>query len=190
MTKIETLELGFLGKTKKEMFYEGDYIVTLINDGDCGKVNYCSKQRKDSSSLNPVIDTKGYHHNSNWEFLASDTSNTKWRYATPEEIAEYERIGKPYDVTTLHKQPNFVVGKWYKYNNWYIKYSHTDIDNIFVSSEEISPSKVHEYCKSLFGECNSEKVELTDLSEIQQYLPEGHPDKIAFLKEQYENIQK
>jgi len=181
----------FLGKTKKEMFYEGDYIVTLINDGDCGKVNYCSKQREDSSSLKPVIDTKGYHHNSNWEFLASDTSNTKWRYATPEEIAEYERIGKPYDVTTLHKQPNFVVGKWYKFNwDWHSKTNGETIIKVKgVEKDRVTTEgRIYMYrdrdvnfigvdCYN-FSEISNIR-ELTDLSEIQQYLPEGHPDKIV-----------
>lgn len=91
-------------ETKKEMFHEGDYIVTLINDANCGKVNYCSKQDIDCRYLKPVIDTKGYPNNGNSKFLYTDTSNTKWRYATPEEAAEYERIGKPYDVTTLQKK--------------------------------------------------------------------------------------
>ena len=93
-----------LPETTKEMFYKGDYIVTLINDANCGKVNYCSKQSKDSDYLQPVIDTKGYPNNGNSKFLSTDTSNTKWRYATPEEATEYERIGKPYDVTTLQKK--------------------------------------------------------------------------------------
>lgn len=93
-----------LPETKKEMFYEGDYIVTLINDANCGKVNYCSKQSKDSDYLQPVIDTKGYPNNGNSKFLSTDTSNTKWRYATKEEAEAYERIKKPYDVTVLQKK--------------------------------------------------------------------------------------
>ena len=31
--------------------------------------------------------------------------NFKWRYATIEEIEEYDRIDKPYDVTTLEIKP-------------------------------------------------------------------------------------
>jgi hypothetical protein len=101
----------------------------LINDANCGKVNYCSKQSKDSDYLQPVIDTKGHTCNGNSKFLSTDTSNTKWRYATKEEADEYERIGKPYDVTTLKSKEKsipeyvecikpkvgFTVGKIY---NW------------------------------------------------------------------------
>lgn len=174
----------FLGKTKKEMFYKGDYIVTLdVLDGyNCARKNYCFKQRIDNKAIYPEVDLQGSRENGHAVMSFDKNEYLKdWRYATPEEIAEYERIGKPYDVTTLHKQPNFVVGKWYKYNNWYIKYSHEN-KGTFISSEEISPSKVHEYCKSPFGECDSKKIELTDLTEIQQYLPEGHPDKIKPMK--------
>ena len=119
-----------LPETKKERFHKGDYIVTLVDDGNCGKVNYCSKQAKDSDYLTPEIDIKGSRTNGNSFFHIKDTSNTKWRYATQEEASEYERIGKPYDVTTLQKKEksipeyveciksgtkDFTVGKIY---NW------------------------------------------------------------------------
>lgn len=119
-------------ETKKEMFYKGTYIVTLIQDGACGKINYCSKQDIDFSYLKPVIDTNGTHGNGNSYFHITDTSNTKWRYATQEEAAEYERIGEPYDVTTLQKKEEsipeyvecvssssggFTVGKIYNWPN-------------------------------------------------------------------------
>lgn len=72
----------------------------------------------------------------------------------------------------------FIIGRWYKYKNWYIKYKET-VDGIFVSSEEINNYKNYKKCDSLFGKPDHEKVLLEDLSEIQEYLPEGHPDKIS-----------
>lgn len=137
-----------LPETKKEMFYEGDYIVTLINDANCGKVNYCSKQSKDSDYLQPVTDTKGYPNNGNSKFLSTDTSNTKWRYATPKEAAEYERLGKPYDVTTLQKK------------------------------EESIP----EYVEDL--------IEAKNKVSIAQENLEAHLEKITFLQEQYDSLDK
>lgn len=103
-----------VSQSEKTYFQKGDYIVTLIDHGDCGKVNYCSKQKEDLSYLKPEIDTKGSLFNGNSIFHITDKSFTKWRYATPEEAAEYERIGKPYDVTTLQKKkeesiPEYVV---------------------------------------------------------------------------------
>ena len=83
------------------MFKKGDYIVTLINDGGCGKVNYCSKQKCDEQYLSPEIDTRGYTDNDNDTFAFSDNSQTKWRFGTKEEGEEYERQGKPYNVGSL-----------------------------------------------------------------------------------------
>jgi len=82
-----------------EEFKAGEYIVTLIDDGNCGRKNCCVKQRETHIDLRPVIDHKGNKTNGNSTFTKYDNCN--WRYATPEEITEYERLGKPYDVTTL-----------------------------------------------------------------------------------------
>jgi hypothetical protein len=73
---------------------------------------------------------------------------------------------------------NFIVGKWYKYNGWYIKYKETGEKGIFRSSEEINI--YNNYFKGVgqFGNADSSKVLLKDLTEIQPYLPDNHPDKI------------
>jgi hypothetical protein len=86
---------------EETMFKKGDYIVTLINDGWCGKLNYCSKQRYNKKCLSPEIDTKGDTDNGNNTFTFSDKSQTIWRFGTKEEGEEYERHGKPYDVGSL-----------------------------------------------------------------------------------------
>ena len=88
-------------KEQQTMFKKGDYIVTLINDGDCGKVNYCSKQRIDHIYLHPEKDRTGRKDNDNNTFEFSDKSGWKWRFATKEEGEEYEKHGKPYNVTNL-----------------------------------------------------------------------------------------
>ena len=77
----------------------------MKNDGACGRVNYCSKQKEKSYQLCPEIDTAGSRINGNSTFRAGDDSETRWRYATPEEAAEYERVGKPFDVTKMSKEP-------------------------------------------------------------------------------------
>lgn len=166
----------------KDEFKKGDYIVTLVDAGSCGKINYCSKQKVNDIYLRPCIDTKGHTDNGNRIFDIKDKSNTKWRYATSEEAAEYERIGKPYDVTTLNKL-QFIVGKWYKYNNWYLKYSGHSKDGIWQASETIDNNKNHVYRDNgNFGyDTDSEKILLTDLSEILEYLPENHPDLEKYL---------
>ena len=90
-------------KEQQTMFKKGDYIVTLINDGDCGKVNYCSKQRIDHIYLHPEKDRTGRKDNDNNTFEFSDKSGWKWRFATKEEGEEYEKHGKPYNVTNIVK---------------------------------------------------------------------------------------
>ena len=89
---------------------------------------------------------------------------------------------KPVEVT----KSKFEVGKWYKYaahttNVWYIKYQKTDSNGIFIASEYIDNKRIYKNNLNNFtcGKADSKKVLLTDLSEIQQYLPEGHPDKIV-----------
>jgi hypothetical protein len=89
---------------KKEIFHKGDYIVTLdVEDGyNCAKRNYCFKQRVDYTGIYPAVDLKGSTGNGHGAMSFDKKELLKdWRYATKEEADEYERIGKPYDVTTL-----------------------------------------------------------------------------------------
>ena len=124
-----------LPETKKEMFYKGDYIVTLdVEDGyNCAKRNYCFKQRANNKGIYPAVDLKGCRGNGHGAMSFDKKEYLKdWRYATPEEAAEYERIGQPYDVTTLQKKEEsipeyveciksttncFTVGKIYNWPN-------------------------------------------------------------------------
>ena len=101
------------------------------------------------------------------------------RKATLDEIEWLEACEKA-DTYIPEKdtiKPKFEVGKWYKYNDWYIKYFEHSSDGIWKSSEEINAEGKYRNCFSNFG-CNDNKQLLTDLSEIQQYLPDGHEDKI------------
>ena len=94
---------------------------------------------------------------------------------------KYELLPEDYSPEQENKEPNieFIPGKWYKYNRWYIKYKE-HIDDIWRSSEEIDSCKKYRQQESKFGDRDSDdkKILLTDLSEIQEYLPEGHPDKV------------
>lgn len=122
-------------------FKKGDYIVTLkISEGyttDCAKENYCFKQKCDNGSLS-VEDLFGYANGNSGLRYGKTNNLLDWRYATPEEIAEYDRLGKPYDVTTLKKAPastppkpkklycglgaELIVGEKYKHNTGEIAY--------------------------------------------------------------------
>ena len=73
----------------------------------------------------------------------------------------------------------FEVGKWYTspmWANFYIKCSKFDGEN--VSIEEKIVNKEHIFQKGNYHYCLETYVELTDLSEIEEYLPKDHPDKV------------
>jgi len=99
-------------------------------------------------------------------------SHKNIRPATPEEIAQYKKDNGIVD------EVKFEVGKWYKYNKYIGKYKGHNND-VFQVSEYIYDNRYYSI------ECNwgnrsfdHQKVLLTDLSEIQKYLPDGHVDKI------------
>lgn len=83
-------------------------------------------------------------------------------------------------VSKPEEKPHFEVGKWYKSNrNTYGKFLRIGnaLSWYFITSERITNCG---YSKDEYGFNNDKKWELlTDLSEIQDYLPEGHSDKIV-----------
>jgi len=89
-------------------------------------------------------------------------------------------------------KPKLQVNKWYKWF-WKLNYSkitYGKIDSIgfdcFSVSEGIhynNYSKINGY---YFNDCENIEL-LTDLSEIQQYLPESHPDKIIPISKTLKN---
>jgi hypothetical protein len=83
---------------------------------------------------------------------------------------------------TIDWIPKFEVGKWYKFKsmyNWYIKLNEISSNSI-TASEFIN---IEDGQLKLNGLWNIEYLDslklLTDLSEIQEFLPDGHVDKIA-----------
>lgn len=103
-------------------FKKGDYIVLLntpTTDTSFPK-NYIFKQREDYHYLLSELDMNGSKTNG-WSlvnFIKKGYSiNYNWRYATETEIAEYNRLGKPYDVTTLQTEKpveKSLVGRYLK----------------------------------------------------------------------------
>ena len=109
-------------------FKRGDYIVCLKLSNDAWynvttRENFCTKQSFDDEALNVEKDIAGTPNGySRLRFDKTDLLQD-WRYATQEEIDEYNRLGHPFDVTTLWKLPekwaikrddqNFIlVNKW------------------------------------------------------------------------------
>ena len=117
-------------------------------------------------------------------FLVSGTLNI---YLRAEGFKEFADNYYPENTS------NFKVGSWYKYNGYYLKYSETNDRNIFIASEYID-TKRNEFKDKLnnftCGEANDSKELVTDLSVIQQYLPEGHPDLFNTLNKKVEYISE
>ena len=78
----------------------------------------------------------------------------------------------------------FIVGKWYKANNnYYLKYSHTTKGRAYnqIHGEIISVARYRKNDYIANSDWEKEMLKngpLTDLSEIREFLPDGHVDKI------------
>jgi len=76
---------------------------------------------------------------------------------------------------------SFEVGKWYKnvgsVNQFYVKFLRMEGSSMY--GESIDMSSHNQYDKeSMVTQYHDSAILMTDLSEIQKYLPEGHVDKI------------
>lgn len=116
-----------------------------------------------------------YHYPQQEEGLWGHMAIQKdYREITNEEF--YRIAGVVSDVDT----PTFEVGKWYKIKNAikaYRKCSHKQLSNErMLYSEGIDNGKYNSISSSC-GASNNRLELLTDLSEIQPYLPDDHPDK-------------
>jgi hypothetical protein len=85
------------------MFKKGDYIVVLKDTSSNNNwENFVLKQTITRETITPILTPAG-RNNTDCEYGYSDfkEKDNFWRYATSEEIAEYDRLGKPFDVTTF-----------------------------------------------------------------------------------------
>ena len=83
-----------------DQFKEGDYIVILRpKNQDSGyiKHGYCYKQRSNYHRFDTDKDSTGCGCSTNIRFEREEW----WRYATPDEISEYERENKPFDTNSF-----------------------------------------------------------------------------------------
>ncbi len=84
------------------MFKKDDYIVLLKNNtySEYFPSNYCYKQSRDADCFDVYDDVEGGHNG--WSVLSfTKCSGYDWRYATQQEIEEYNRIGKPFNITKI-----------------------------------------------------------------------------------------
>lgn len=105
--------------------------------------------------------------------ISFEVSDTDKVYLKAEGFKEFmENFDKP------KVEDKFIVGKWYKNHTYYIKIS--KITDICLYSKDwmvIKDIKSFQTGEGAFSKSQNFE-ELIDLSEIQQYLPEGHVDKV------------
>jgi len=124
-----------------------------------------------------------------------NVNNVIFRKATEDEIKwikaciDANKLISKEEALKVKEKPEFIVGKWYKYNCgnvYYLKCNkfNNNKPNKIYYSEYIS-CKNSNHTKQI-GEFENEYVthEEVSLEEIQKYLPDGHPDKIVKSKPQ------
>jgi len=115
-TKSEAQEFSKTLLNKDDMFKKDDYIViTIPNQNNDGFItDFCYKQIDNDLYLRPELTTLGNIRNG-WRLITYSSSH--WRYATKEEVAKYDRLGKPFDVTTLNEKEELKVDSLSKLKN-------------------------------------------------------------------------
>jgi len=124
--------------------------------------------------------------------IGNDRSQGNFNWNKTPEGDGFWRIINDEDFNNARKiLPNlfneFIVGRWYKYRDSYIKHKQV-AHSLFVASEHIRANNYSNE-EACFGDIrnapkdnsyNAYKL-LSDLSEIQKYLPDNHSDKISFI---------
>ena len=101
-----------------------------------------------------------------------DISNIK--ELSIDEVQKYLPENHPDKFKTVQ---SFEVGKWYKKDGYYLKPKKIIGTNSQCNTEYISPEGKYHANNSGIDDLRTWEL-LTDLTEIQQYLPDNHPDKI------------
>lgn len=91
------------------------------------------------------------------------------------------RKAEPHEIpNNQNDKTDFIVGKWYKLpkHNWYLKHLNMTNNKWFYNERIMCNLNYYDFVIDWYDN-NTEFTLLTDLSEIQQYLPDNHPDKIT-----------
>jgi hypothetical protein len=83
----------------QKQFLEGQYIIILKPAGSPSfPENFIYRQRENYEYLRVEKDLEG---DLNGTPRINPEYTEEWRYATPHEIEEYKRLGKPFNVTSI-----------------------------------------------------------------------------------------
>lgn len=171
--QLRTIIAEHLAKQPVEKLEDG--VVYYIHHTLYGDWQYLAINKVAYVNINQrAISTAG----ESWEHKLRNKEKYVFTKATPAQIAHYETCVKAGKYVEPESVTEFVVGKWYKYRGYYLKYKGKDKGGYWESLESIDKFGNFSTQYSLWGG-NNEKKLLEDLSEIQELLPEGHPDLIV-----------
>ena len=170
MLKLEDLIKG-------EIYYRDGFIFDLVNiiDYDCNNTAICIFTGE-FYNKNAALSK----YNANPERLA----NAEEKHWLNECIKANKFIEKSEALKTFKQEPMFEVGKWYKNigknNSCYAKCKKFENGEFYISDIILPNKKYDIYTNSSYFDYNNyKKAELlTDLTEIQPYLPDGHSNKL------------
>ena len=182
--EFKRLQLESLGKTEELKI--GDYVTVTDEDVNSefkmiGKVIEVRSDKDESNIRGKAdfifVDEKEFKSNSLWCYR--DNGGRNYRKSTKEEIEwlnECIRQGKFVELS----KPEFITGKWYKIlDNWWAKFKTVhNSGNRWQFSEHIDKNGAYSNIIQSIDVISEIKL-LTDLSEIQEYLPLNHSDLIV-----------
>jgi hypothetical protein len=175
-------------------------IQQYLPDGHEDKIMKPKKQSLKGRYLKALVDSpssisnakKGDYFRIDDEYRNSCTllknNSTNWSCTSD---FNFELMPEGFEPERITPYGTLIPGKWYKsnidkssnkLNFYYIKYSYLKGNDIYGSTID-SDGKYSEYTYWDYNKAIEQAIQfgpVEDLSEIQQYLPEGHPDKVMY----------
>lgn len=125
--------------------------------------------------------TSNYYLSIHFDRIIKNNIESEHRNSQANTSYDHQMVKVNYD--DIKPKPKFEVGRWYKINNcWYARFKTIhNSGNLWLFSEAIGNSGYYSKESSNILMANIPRLNpilLTDLTEIQSYLPDGHSDKI------------
>lgn len=155
-------------------------------------LEYCGIETKNEYKVGDYVIVKGYSKdydgvplkinniNANGYCFFDKTNYHDWQLNHNFHLRHIVRKAEPHEIPNKQNdKTEYIVGKWYKLpkHNWYLKHLNMTNNKWFYNERIMCNLNDYDFVID-WCDNNIEFTLLTDLSEIQQYLPNGHPDKI------------
>lgn len=167
--------------TQNEVFPKDSYIVLLAGcDGtdtwpESIPINYCYKLSRESyldyrgfSIYKDLVGTRG----NGWSTTNDYNSKLQMRFATREEIAEYNRLGKPYDVTAYDEWEPLKETCKKCANLYYNGYVNTGSHNLCEGShcQDMREDEVDYFSTAVLSNLDKDKVYYVENQKVYEKL--------------------